>query len=292
MQEPDGAEGVGAIGGLAVGFGGSGRLAMRDAEGGAHGELAVGGFERAESLALRDVDNVAGFHEVSEAFPAGRVDAPGIAERGEDPRLVENAPVGNAVAESTAHDVRVFGKACGEVAIGPAACVFKDLRQIPVIEGDERANLCFEKRVGEAFVVIDAFRIGFAAAAGLNARPGDGEAVALQVHLLRELDVFFEAAIGITGDVAGFTALHAPASVGETIPDGFAFAVLVPGALYLIGGGSHAPEKSLGEGARTGLWDEFCSGEEKIGAGIYEGEGSGDGGTCCACQEFAAIKTV
>src|SRR6266478_5704484 len=292
MQEPDVAEGVGAIGGLAVGFGGSGRLAMRDAEGGAHSELALGGFERAESLALGDVDDVAGFQEIGETGATWRVDAPGVAERGEDPGLVEDAPVGNAVAESAAHDVRVFGKACGEVAIRPAACVFKDLRQIPVIEGDERANLCFEKRVGEALVVVNPFGIGFAAAAGLNARPGDGEAIALEVHLLRELDVFFEAAIGITGDVAGFASLHAAYGVGETIPDGFAFAVLVPGAFYLIGGGSHAPEEFLGEGAGAGVCRKFFRGEEKICVGIYEGEGSGDGSTCCACQEFAAIKTV
>src|SRR6266849_5857293 len=133
MQEPDVAEGVVAISGLAVGFRGGGRLAMRDAEGGADGELAVGGFERAESLALRDIDDVACFQEIGETGATGRVDAPGIAERGEDPRLVEDAPVGNAVAESTAHDVRVFGEARGEVAIGPAAGIFEGLRQIPVV---------------------------------------------------------------------------------------------------------------------------------------------------------------
>lgn len=105
----------------------------------------------------------------------------GIPEKREDPGFVENAPMRDAVAEGADGDVNVIGEARGEIAMGPAAGFLQFLRKIPMIERAERADFGFEERVGEVLVVVEAFRIGCAGAIGLNARPGDGETIAVQV---------------------------------------------------------------------------------------------------------------
>ena len=62
VDEPDVAERVGAIGGLAIGIACGGGLAIGHAEGGADLKLGLDGFDGAEGLALRDVDDVGGAH--------------------------------------------------------------------------------------------------------------------------------------------------------------------------------------------------------------------------------------
>ena len=68
-------------------------------------------------------------------------------------------------------DAGVIGKITGEVAVGPAAPVFKSLRQIPMVERAEWTNAGFEQRVDKPAVVIDALGIGRAQSRGLYARP-------------------------------------------------------------------------------------------------------------------------
>src|SRR5579862_2189955 len=57
----------------------------------------------------------------------------------------------------------------------------------------------------------------------------------------------------ITGDVAGRAALHLAGGMRKPVPDGLAFAVLVPRSFHLIGGGSSAPEESLGKASGLDL---------------------------------------
>ena len=109
------------------------------------------------------------------------MNAPRIAEKGEDPRFVEEAPVRDAVAECANGKVGVIAEARGEIAIGPAAGFLQFLREIPMIERAERTDFCFEECVGEAFVVIETFGIGCTSAIELDARPGNGKTVAVQL---------------------------------------------------------------------------------------------------------------
>jgi hypothetical protein len=106
---------------------------------------------------------------------------PGIAEKREDPGFVENAPMRDAVPEGADGDVNVISEARGEIAMGPATSLFQFLGEIPMIEGAEWADFGFEERIGEMLVVVEAFRIGCAAAIGLDARPGNGETVACEI---------------------------------------------------------------------------------------------------------------
>ena len=159
VEEPDVSDGVSATGGEAVGFGGSGGLAIGHAESSADLQLGIDGFDGAEGLALGDVDNMAGAQEIEEAFAGGGMRAVSIAELGEDERFVEDAPMVDTIAQSADNHVDVVGKTSGEIAIGPAAVVFKGLGKVPVIERAKGADFGFEKRVGKTLVVIEAFGI-------------------------------------------------------------------------------------------------------------------------------------
>src|SRR5580704_15120687 len=96
--------------------------------------------------------------------------------------------------------------------------------------------------------MIDRFGIRGARPGGLKARPGNREAVAVQVHGAQEREVFAKAMIGVAGYVAGVAILDFAGGMGEAVPDGFALAVLVPRAFDLVRGGGGAPEEALGEG--------------------------------------------
>jgi hypothetical protein len=51
--------------------------------------------------------------------------------------------------------------------------------------------------------------------------------------------------IGIARRVARVSVLDFAGSVGEAVPDGFAFAIFLPRAFDLVGGSGRAPEKIL-----------------------------------------------
>src|SRR5262249_55518171 len=104
-------------------------------------------------------------------------------------------------------------EARGEIAIGPAAGVFKRLREIPVVQRADGTDLCFEQSVGDTLIVIEALLIRGAGAIGLNPRPADREAAALQIELTHDGDILVVAMIGITGDVAGGSTFYFADSV-------------------------------------------------------------------------------
>ena len=143
MDEPDVAESVQSVRGGFVFSAGSGGFAIGHAEGSADLEFGIDGFERAEGVALGNFDDVRGAHAIGQAAARGRVNAPSVAEEGKDPGLVEDAPIANAVAEGFGHDLRVVREARDEVAIGPAAGVFESLREVPLIERADGADLRF-----------------------------------------------------------------------------------------------------------------------------------------------------
>jgi hypothetical protein len=181
VNEPDVAKRVSAISSLAIGLAGSSGLAMGHAERSADLQLGVDGLDGAEGLALRDIDDVRGTHAFGEILARWGVNAPGVAEKRENPRFVENAPVGDAVAESANDNFGVVREARGEIPIGPAAGVFQFLREIPMVERAERTDFCFEERVAEALVVVEALGIRSASASSLDARPRNRETVTGQI---------------------------------------------------------------------------------------------------------------
>src|SRR5262249_46747695 len=157
FDEPDIAKCVSAVRGGFVFGAGSGWFAIGHAECGTDLQFWIDGFDCLECLALGNVDDVSGAHAIAEAVARGSVNAPSVAEESENPGLIENAPVLNAITEGFDDNLCVVGEAASKIAIGPTAGVFEGLRKIPVIERANGANLRFEKRVGETLVVIETF---------------------------------------------------------------------------------------------------------------------------------------
>jgi hypothetical protein len=68
----------------------------------------------------------------------------------------------------------------------------------------------------------------------------------------------------IAGDIARGSSLHLSDRMRKTIPDGLTLAVLVPCPFYLVRGGSHTPEKTIGKarsgdlGVGHGAWHLLC----------------------------------
>src|SRR5207248_2707627 len=76
-----------------------------------------------------------------------------------------------------------------------------------------------------------------------HARPGDRETIRLQADLAHQGDVIAPAVIVIAGNIAVVIVMHFAGRMAETIPDRLALAVLVPGALDLVGRSRRAPDE-------------------------------------------------
>jgi hypothetical protein len=59
----------------------------------------------------------------------------------------------------------------------------------------------------------------------------------------------------VAGDIGVGAVFDFAGSVGEAVPDGFAFAVFLPGAFDLVGGGGGAPVEIVG---KRNAWCRDC----------------------------------
>ncbi len=99
---------------------------------------------------------------------------------GHDLRLVQRDPVLDPVAERVGDDSGVVREALGRVPHCPAALVLDFLRQIPVVERCGARDALAGEFVEQPLVIVEAFLVGLPAAAGQDARPRDGEPVAVE----------------------------------------------------------------------------------------------------------------
>jgi hypothetical protein len=72
------------------------------------------------------------------------------------------------------------------------------------------------------------------------------------VHDPHESDVFAVAVVVVAGDVGVGAVFDFAWGMGKAIPDGFAFAILVPGTFDLVGGGGGSPVEAFGESGGDG----------------------------------------
>ena len=85
-----------------------------------------------------------------------RMDAVGMAEEGEDGRLVERHPVLDPVAQVRREQRGVVGEPADDLRVGETAAVLQCLRQVPVEEVDQRLDARAEQGVDEALVEVEA----------------------------------------------------------------------------------------------------------------------------------------
>src|SRR5215469_14277334 len=84
--------------------------------------------------------------------------------------LVDGDPIAHAVAEASRHELGVRSKPRRRLRRGPTAFVLQGLRQVPVIESDQRPDAVLEERVDEAVVEVEAGGISLALARGDDTR--------------------------------------------------------------------------------------------------------------------------
>src|SRR6185437_6356970 len=86
------------------------------------------------------------------------------------------------VAETVEDELGVDLEALRDLARGPAAFVLERLGEVPVVERRERRDPTLEQTLAEPAVEVDPLRIRRPAPVGLDARPRDREAVALEAE--------------------------------------------------------------------------------------------------------------
>ena len=178
---------------------------------------------------------------------ARRMHARAVAQADEALRLVEGDEVLHAVAEAPGAQRRVLEEPGGALRVFPGAPGLQGGGVVPMEERDDRADAGGEQLIDERVVERHALLIHLAHTLGKQTRPGEGEAVVFDAHLLHQPHVLAEAMIVVAGDVAGVPLEHLARLMGEAVPDGRALAVLEGRALDLIGRGGRAPDEILAE---------------------------------------------
>jgi hypothetical protein len=131
-------------------------------------------------------------------------------------------------------------------ATWPAAdLVLERLRQIPVIERRVWLDALLEQFVDEAVVEVEAPGVRLARSFGKHPRPRDRKPVGPGAQFSDEADVFLVAVVVFVGAIAGGVIFDLARRVSEGVPDRAAAAVLVHGALDLVGRGGGAPHEIL-----------------------------------------------
>src|SRR5207302_2613687 len=116
-----------------------------------------------------------------------------------------------------------------------SATLLEGLREVPVVERDERHNARAKQTIYQMVVEVESSGAGAARALREDAWPGDGETVRLQPQVLHDGDVTAPAVVMIVGDIARVTVEHAARHMRKPVPDRLATTVLAHRPFDLIG---------------------------------------------------------
>jgi hypothetical protein len=126
------------------------------------------------------------------------------------------------------------------------------LRQIPVVKGHEGIDAPGVQTGNETAIEVEPGLIDPPVAIGDDPRPGDREPVRSDAQLCQQVEILLPPVEVVASDVAR---VAETAQIGEPIPDGVPFAVLVAAAFDLVGGGGDTPGEIVGE--RPGWGSSF-----------------------------------
>jgi hypothetical protein len=140
-------------------------------------------------------------------------------------------PVRDPVAEAAGDHAGVLGERLRGLARRPAPFVLEPLRQVEVVERDERPDAGGEQVVDQAVVEVQTGRVDAAVSCRDHARPRDREAEHVDRELSHERDVLARAVVEVARVPGG----------GETVPDAWAAPVLAGGPFDLVGRCRNAP---------------------------------------------------
>jgi hypothetical protein len=180
------------------------------------------------------------------------VQAVAVAQLGERAHLIHRHEVLAAAGKFACRVSGIVGEGLGRIAILPASAVLQRLRQIPVVERAEGLNASFEQSVHQPLIEVHALLVRRARAGREDARPGGGEAKALQAHRLHDRDVLWIAMVEVVRHIAGITLKGLARRMRKRIPDTWTTAVCLVRALYLVARRGGSPKKALRKRARIG----------------------------------------
>ena len=189
--------------------------------------------------------------------------------------LVEGQPVLDQAAVIVKQDPAVFQERVHHAAVLPAA-VLLDQRdgRVKMADGHQRLDAVFMAFLKQTAVEGDAGGVGgVVVAVGQDARPGNGQPVALEAHARHQGDVLFIMVVHVDGLVGGVGVvriafqhlqlaaghLHAVRAKGHHVHAGKPAPVHIVGALALVGGGGAAPQKSVRHSHGIVSFREPCS---------------------------------
>ena len=155
-------------------------------------------------------------------------------------------------------------EALHDVAVLPATTILKRLGKVPVIERRGRLHALLEKALAEAPIEVDALLVRGAHPGGLDPGPGDAEAIRVEAVGSDEVDVLGPAVIVVAGDIPGVAVCDVAGRVTEGVPDGWAAAILVDGALDLVAGGGGSPGEVRRKRHRTPLVCRWLSVDPRL----------------------------
>ena len=177
--------------------------------------------------------------------------------------LVEGQPVLDLAPEALEQHLTVVGVGIYHPAVFPAAVLFDQGNGgIKVAQGHQRLNAVLVALIKELLIEAQALFVGLRIiAVGQDAGPGNGQAVAAEAHLGKELDVLLEVVVHVNGFVGGVEVLgiavqhlqlaqrhgEAVGAKGHHVHAGQAAPALVVSALALVGGSGTAPQKVFRE---------------------------------------------
>lgn len=160
-----------------------------------------------------------------------------VPENGRAPGFVEGNPVlhlGKALKADTGIVLEVKGELL--TVEKTTIALLELIRNVPVKQSDEGSDASGEEVVTELAVVVKTGLVDgvVAATLGDDARPAQREAVCLRAAFLEKGNILRGAVVGVTRGHTGAAVSDLAGNGSECIPNGWATAILVDGALNLV----------------------------------------------------------
>ena len=213
------------------------RVHDADAARQAHGFIHVHGLRMGDHEVMLDLDGLADLERLVRREVARDVtvlrDGPGLVERG---------PFAHAVAVVLEADLCKVQEGVNRRTVQPVAVLEERQRRVEMMQRDERLDALGDALVDELVIVGDALLVHGADAIRDDARPGNGDADAVDAEGLAEAQILLVLMIEVAGRVA---VIAAPGAVQILIPGAGAAAILRRRTLDLIGRRGAAEDKAL-----------------------------------------------
>ena len=236
-------EGCGRAVLVRVARGVDGGVVVRRADG-----RGAGGPECLRREAVPEQEVVRGGKRLETARLTGGVHADGVPEERDDDGLVDRHPHRHPVTETLADEGRVLTEAKGRLPGHPPSLRLELRGEVPVVQRDEGSDPRLAERVHGPVVEVEPGGVGRSGAGGLDAWPGDGEAVGVDPEVGEQRDVLVPPVEAVARDGAGGTVEDRARPVAEVVPDAAATTARAHAPFDLVAGGGCPDDEVAGQG--------------------------------------------